>query len=1824
MKKMVSVLLAITLVLSSIAVSLTAFTLAAPADEANGADPNLAKDYTHANGAVSWDDAAGAWGDSNIDSKTNSVYGGYSWRFGVPDSTGHITVNATALEADTTYYFSYLYSKDYKVVFEGVQAADGTTVLAGYTENGGTVTYPAGVYEGGIAHGDRSYRVGFTFKTTAAGNYKILLKAGKTWQSQNQNWECTQLSDLVLVKQAAENLLQDAKTGSGISFAEGMGLESQDTPAYALYGGSSWRFNPSVDSELPITVKATLKGNHVYRFAYVYSNDYKVQMKTDKPVAAPDGSPAFGVSYDSQTSPVAVSGGRNARLVSVQFTTGKAGEYTLNLCTKKEWKNNSDNWDFSTLSDLCLQDLGLSENLIADYTMGAGNITFESSKGIWDIDKYGGEYSGYWWKFPYINQNTGFAFNIHLNAADLTPNAYYSFGYTCGAQLYTALDSEKTTGFTVMRNSTGSKNSTAVLKTGNSVENCVITLKYSGEAYEGASGDKWAAAVIAGLNLTRLKGNVTLGVSAQGGGVASISKTSATVGEKVTLTAVPNRLESFMGWYNASGDLLSNEAVFELEAAENLNAVARFTTLNAAAEYSKANGAVSFSSNATVLEADKNAGYYNHSLSWKLGLNGTTAASPAELAVKAGKLAGSSLYEFSFVYSGGYAARPLTVKGPNGSPVDLTTDVKNTVVEGDKHLVSLRFITAADGDYTVTLGACSDWLNPENNKVDSFIQFSDLGLLKIKTILPDGSNLAAGYTSENGAVTWTENAGLWYKDDKSKSLYGGYAWGFGIPETSALKNPAYVTIRATGLDANSNYSFSYYYSEDYVIYLSEIKAANGTAVTDITTPLVTGTSDYATARKVTFDFKTGEEGDYLIVLKMGKGWNNTPNNWSKTVLSDLSLVKQQRKTVYTNLAAYYTNAAGNIGWNNFIGSVKSSEATGVLGYSGYSWSFGLEPSEDAHEIEQVNASQKMGLISVKLGYLQANTTYDFSYKYGKDYLIKLLPSGKITDPSGKAIAYQTPTDVTYAKGDRTHKVSTSFTTKGAGEYTVVLQTCKGAGYRNTPNNWDAVLFGDIRLNYHADKTVTGKVLADVGGSAGMDYEEETMPLGTTVTATATAGVGNSFVGWYNQNGQMVSTQTPYTFTANEDFVLTAKFTGDNIADWNLFAANGMDGTFEESTVPGWYAIDFWEGNDTSWCSFQRTTELAFEGNYSLRLQANHQAVYLPLENLKPNTEYQLSFYINCPGNDEQTKVQSIRMLMDNVQVYASSLNWIKSGTGWHKFSYSFNSGSAENILMQLHMQGYEGNDLMFLDNLSLVQCNPQTSTQGAWYGNAVKGQNGYTFENTGDRLHQVFSVDPQSSYTVSFKAKGNLFTGASEVGVYEPNLNSLLSSQSTVTTNANGFKEYTFNFYSSTRRAVKLFFQSLNGAAEVQNIQLTKNNNRAGSVIEKVDFETDRFALRHADQSVFSIYTATNGNDANVHSGSKSLHFNYSAAQANRTYLFDEAYLSQQVEIGMSYRLKIWYKISNGAAGGKIKLAPEYRGYGSEGVGVLHGAENNGWNELVFTFTSKNFTALKTTIETVLNSTKGSFYIDDIELTVMRPLVIDQNPEGKYAALVYNYIENGNFEDALTANDWGALPSGFTVKTGNAAAGQKYLHAQNGAFYVVPVKVRAGQEYIFAASVRGGANSYVGISATPDGQTLYATANDVPASYLSAGSESWQRKAFSFSSEENGMFYLVIKGAAGGLEVDSIMLYQVAYGLKDDPNDYSTFVPYDYEKTTGPTVILNGGLGLQPAAAGNGTVSSETPGTGDAGLPLAVILLGAAALGTAAFCLTGKKTKQGE
>lgn len=1822
MKKLVSVLLAVTLVLGSIAASLTAFTMAAPA-EATGTDPNLAKDYTNAGGAVAWDEAAGVYGGTNIDSTANSVYGGHSWRFGVPSGTGRITVNAAGLAADTTYYFSYIYSKDYKVVFEKVLASDGTAVLEGHTGSGSSVAYPAVVHEASLPHGDRAYRVGFAFKTTAAGDYKIVLKAGKTWLSQNRDWNSTVLSDLVLVKQAENNLLESAKTNSGIVFGEGIGLQSQDNADYALYGGNSWRFNPSVNDEVPITVKANLQANRVYSFSYAYSNDYKVQMKTDKPVVDPDGNTVSGVNYDSQTSPVAVSGSRNARLVTVQFTTGKAGEYTLNLCTKKQWKNNSDGWDFSTLSDLCLQDLGLSENLIGGYTMAGGNITYESSKGIWDVDKFGGEYAGYWWKLPYVNQDKNFAFKIHLNAADLTPNTYYSFGYLCGAQLYTALSAEKTTGFTVLRNSTGTKNSTAVLKTGSSVENCVITLKYAGEAYSGAAGDEWAAAVIAGLSLRVLQGSVSLSVSARGGGTASVSQSAATVGQTVTLTAVPNRLESFEGWYTAEGTLLSNEAVYAFEAFENLNAVARFTTLNLAAGYSKANGEVGFSGNAAVLAADEAKGYYNHSRSWQLGLNGTTAAAPAEVTVKAGGLAASTLYEFSFVYSGGYAARPLTVKTAAGQEVALKTDVKNTVLEGDKHLVSLRFATADSGDYTVVLQACRDWQNAENGAADEFIQLSDLGLVKIKTILPDGSNLAADYSNENGAVTWTDNAGLWFKDDKTKSLYGGLAWGFGIPATSAANNPAYITIRATGLDADSNYNFSYYYSEDYVIYLAGVQLANGAAVTDITTPLVSAVSDYATARKVSFDFKTGAEGDYIIQLKMGKGWNNTPNSWSKTVLSDLSLVKQTRQISYNNLAAYYTNAAGNITWNGYIGTVSSSEATGIPGYNGYSWRFGLEESENSGSPATVNASEKMGLITVKLGWLQANTAYNFSYKYGGDYIVK-LQSGGLKSPSGKVISYSTPTDASVTKGDRVHKISTVFTTAEAGEYTLVLQTCKGVGYRNTACNWDAVTFGDVKLSYRAEQTVVGKVLGDIGGSAYTDFEDEDPPKNSSVTATAVPGVGNSFVGWYDQNGQLVSTANPYTFTATADFTLTARFTGDNLSDWNLFAANGMDGTFENGSVPGWYAVDFWEGNDTSWCTFQRSKEQAYEGEYSMRLQANHQAVYLPLENLKPNTEYQLSFYINCPANDTETKVQSFRLNIDGVEIYSSGLNWIKGGTGWHKASCSFNSGSAEKVYMTLHMQGYNGNDLMYVDNLSLVQCTPQSNTANVWNGDAVQSPDGYALQGTGSKLHQVFSVDPQASYTMSFEASGNVFASAGEVGVYEQSLNSLLSSQSTVTTDSNSFKTYSFSFYTSTRRAVKLFFQAQNGAAAVRKISLTKNGNRTGALIEKVDFETERFALRHADQSVFSIYSAAGNGDDKVHSGTKSLYFNYSAANADQAYLFDEAYLSQQLTIGMSYRLRIWYKIENGANGGKIMLAPEYRGNGADGVGVEHGAANNGWNELVFTFTDKTFTALKATIGTVLGSTKSSFFVDDIELTVVRPLVTDQNPEGKFAAQVYNYIENGSFETALKADEWGTLPAKVQIQTGNAAAGEKYLHAQNGAFYVVPVKVRAGLEYIFAASVRGGANSYIGISATADGQTLYATANDEPASTLAAGSNSWQRKAFCFSSEENGMVYLVIKGATGGLDVDNVMLYESNYGLKEDPNDYSAYVAYDYDATTGSTVILNGGFGQQPFANSTADFGSETPGTGDAGLPLAVILLGAAALGALAFSFTGKKTKQGE
>lgn len=129
---------------------------------------------------------------------------------------------------------------------------------------------------------------------------------------------------------------------------------------------------------------------------------------------------------------------------------------------------------------------------------------------------------------------------------------------------------------------------------------------------------------------------------------------------------------------------------------------------------------------------------------------------------------------------------------------------------------------------------------------------------------------------------------------------------------------------------------------------------------------------------------------------------------------------------------------------------------------------------------------------------------------------------------------------------------------------------------------DRVLTAKFAIESYTVETVVDPEGAGTVKGAG-SYEK-----GTEATLKATANVGYSFVGWY-ENGELVSDKAEYTFTVLADRVLTAKFT-EKYYNVNAVALPGEGGTvsgggtYQEGTIitlraevnegyrfVGWYA-----------------------------------------------------------------------------------------------------------------------------------------------------------------------------------------------------------------------------------------------------------------------------------------------------------------------------------------------------------------------------------------------------------------------------------------------------------------------------------------------------------------------------------------------------------------------------------------------------------------------------------------------------------------------------
>lgn len=947
------------------------------------------------------------------------------------------------------------------------------------------------------------------------------------------------------------------------------------------------------------------------------------------------------------------------------------------------------------------------------------------------------------------------------------------------------------------------------------------------------------------------------------------------------------------------------------------------------------------------------------------------------------------------------------------------------------------------------------------------------------------------------------------------------------------------------------------------------------------------------------NFTTTSDLEYYFFVNFGlKGANGKQS----AIVSDFKLEELgpaeggDNEETAENLAASYNSASGHVSWTDNGGTHFVDSISDLDG--GYSWGFGM-PNSD------INTNPVY--VTIKTDALKAGNKYEFSFVYQKDFIILFdsIDNG--------AEIFKEAEDVKLLEGDRAHRVTFRFTATKDGAHNIKLKMGKGLNNQNC--QWSHVVLCDLKL-FDITNRVYGVVKSELGGTI-TGYDAEYCTKGDEITLTATPLSGNTFKGWFDENNNLVSDKAVYKFTAENNFNYIARYDGTNIPNGEWLSLHGMDGTFENGSMPGWKAEDRDRGDDTSWAIFDRSTDMAYNGNYSLRARARYRTSFFNFTDLKKGTNYHLSFYVNDPDKyivkpnedaekseyNEEALIARFEVRTGATTVYSAgntSNPQVVGGSGWYKIDIYFNSGDNTEAEWSFYYtdKDYCPIEYIYLDDISLVEYTSNNFENGNFENGAAPWRGDFTVENgvgKGKSFYQNLNVGTNSLYTVTFKAKGKGVAGAALINTNDFDVTNYVSSQSAVNVDSADFKTYTFEVFSSIHPDVSLFFKALEGELEVDDVVVIKAADRGNAVIDKIDFESERFAL-HVKSDVFEIYNGSNG-DANVHSGTKSLRFNSANAKDGIEYILEDAFVSAQVSPKMNYRLILYYKTTKGNT---LYIAPEYMP--GDDVTVEYTAADNGWTKVDFMFNKLTASNVKVIIGNVLGKTKADFYIDDITLSITPPIVIETNSENKYCEWPLNVLNNQGFEDKITNNDWAKLPSSAEVRTDKGAAGDNYLRIKAGTKYVLPVTVSGGENYYFSISTRLGKNSsgFVAVTTNPEGTKFYSDIEGNVASKIVVDSTKWSRDSFLFSTSETGIVYIVFVADKGYIDIDEVHLYKQQYGMDIDPNDHKKFIPYNYDNPDPSTVVLNGG---DSTFSGNEEYLEESPETGDTRTAPATVLV---------------------
>lgn len=717
------------------------------------------------------------------------------------------------------------------------------------------------------------------------------------------------------------------------------------------------------------------------------------------------------------------------------------------------------------------------------------------------------------------------------------------------------------------------------------------------------------------------------------------------------------------------------------------------------------------------------------------------------------------------------------------------------------------------------------------------------------------------------------------------------------------------------------------------------------------------------------------------------------------------------------------------------------------------------------------------------------------------------------------------------------------------------------------------------------KPVTVNVNANWGGTAAA-IPSGIIVKNTSVKFIAKPYAGNYFTNW-EKDASVYKTAAEFSEKVNSNISITANFDGFNTTTEDLFAKQGFDGTFENGTIPGWYAThkNAADAASVGHCSYSVSNRHAYRGEYSLRASAYHRSTILPLTGLKENTDYRFSFYYLYEDNGEQTLGGSgfsqnavvgkddIDLSTANIVYDEISYQGILPNSGWHKADFYFNTGdkTAVNYLMYYGTSDF-ATGCIFFDNMTLTEYTPSEKIENADFSDVTVGggrdmathwiteatpTNDALELDRNQNAYQVLKTNTNTLYTVKLMAKGSVRAATVDLVKTTTESADLLSSVSYVDCNSNEFKEYTFKFYSSAHKAVKLMFESLADNSFIDDISVTSSELSAGGIVEKIDFESDRFDFATDSDTAFTIVN----DKSKALSGNAALKLSPDSTDEQKN-KFLESYMGFRSITGVSYTVSVNYKAESGE---KIYISPDIAERYCVKQGFVYNLKNK-WQNVKFHFTTLDDFNIKALLSAITKKTKGDVYFDDIVISARMPLINGYNLEKTYCDELYNLADYYSFENFSTNSTWGKLPKGFTIKKDkNAFTSTHIMSVKSGSKKVFVFDAKPGTVYELGVSLRGNKNTNGSVSVTIDsaGKYYYTDENDISRSVITSSKNGkWKREAFSFSTTASGKIYVVFECNSGVMDIDNFTLFESPYATLVDNNDYIGRRNYNYKNPT--------------------------------------------------------------